>query len=73
MMLQNLIEKGNSYSKVEIENQLVPQKDEVDHLREVLKVIRELVRARQPFKETLHDPLPCETLDYFVSSLHIVL
>lgn len=28
MMLQNLIEKGNSYSKVEIEDQLVPQKDE---------------------------------------------
>lgn len=27
-MVQNLIKKGNSYSKVEIENQLIPQKDE---------------------------------------------
>lgn len=26
--VQNLLEKGNSYSKVEIENQLVPEKDE---------------------------------------------
>lgn len=28
LSLQNLLEKGNSYNKVEIENQLVPQKDE---------------------------------------------
>lgn len=27
-MVQNLIKKGNSYNKVEIENQLIPQKDE---------------------------------------------
>lgn len=28
LSLQNLLEKGNSYNKVEMENQLVPQKDE---------------------------------------------
>ncbi len=28
LSLQNLIKKGNSYNKVEIENQLIPQKDE---------------------------------------------
>lgn len=28
LSLQNLLEKGNSYNKVEIENQLVPEKDE---------------------------------------------
>lgn len=28
LSLQNLLEKGNSYNKVEFENQLVPQKDE---------------------------------------------
>ena len=28
LSLKNLLEKGNSYNKVEIENQLVPQKDE---------------------------------------------
>ncbi len=28
LSLQNLLEKGNSYNKVEMENQLIPQKDE---------------------------------------------
>ncbi|MBR2455120.1 MAG: metallophosphoesterase [Clostridia bacterium] len=31
LSLKNLLEKGNSYNKVEIENQLVPQKDENGH------------------------------------------
>ena len=28
LAVQNLLKKGNSYNKVEIENQLIPQKDE---------------------------------------------